>query len=217
MNHDPRHPEPSLFDLPLVPPDQIEEPASTGDVDRETEEVVAVAPRRATRRAPRPESLPLFEDEAGARRAAPARPTAVPPPAPEPPTAALGPRLRASAGDLAVLAAAAALAAIGARLLGVPLRPAAVAPLALFVVSFSYLYSVISLAFWGQTPGMAWAGLVARTGESEPLSFGQTSLRWFGSWLTWATLGLAGLLALSGRSLADRLSRSRVYDLDAAA
>ncbi|MBZ0149688.1 MAG: branched-chain amino acid ABC transporter permease [Pseudorhodoplanes sp.] len=73
--------------------------------------------------------------------------------------------------------------------------------------------AVISLAFWGQTPGMAWVGLVARTVAGEPLSFGQTALRWAGSWLTWATLGLAGLSALSGRSLADRVSGSATYAL----
>ena len=58
------------------------------------------------------------------------------------------------------------------------------------------------------------AGLVARTGTSEPLSFGQTAQRWVATWLTWALAGLPGLLALSGRSLADRLSGSRTYEVE---
>ena len=112
-----------------------------------------------------------------------------------------------------VLGAVGAVAALGARWLGAAIGRAELAPLAVFLLAFSFLYSVISLAFWGQTPGMAWAGLVARSIAGEPLSFGQTALRWLGSWLTWATLGLAGLLALTGRSLADRLSGSATYEL----
>ena len=61
-------------------------------------------------------------------------------------------------------------------------------------------------------PGMAWCGLIARSEETEPLSFGQTAMRWLGHWLTWLLLGLPGLLALSGRSLADRLSGSSTYE-----
>jgi hypothetical protein len=129
------------------------------------------------------------------------------------PTARLGPRLRAAAGDVVVLAAVGALAALGARALGAAVGVETLAPLALFLAAFSFLYSVISLAFWGQTPGMAFAGLVARTPAGEPLSFGQTALRWAGAWLTWATLGAAGLLAVTGRSLVDRLSGSATYEV----
>ena len=88
------------------------------------------------------------------------------------------------------------------------------AALLLFLLAWSFLYFVVSLAFWGQTPGMAWAGLIARSGASEPLSFGQTAQRWAATWLTWALVGLPGLLALSGRSLADRLSGSRTYEVE---
>lgn len=121
-------------------------------------------------------------------------------------------RLRAACGDLAILLGVGAAAAVGATLLGAELSLASLPALLVFLLSFSFLYCVVSLAFWGQTPGMAWCGLVARSQETEPLSFGQTALRWLGHWLTWALLGLPGLLALSGRSLADRLSGSGTYE-----
>lgn len=210
MNEDSRH-EPGLFDLPLEPPPQVE-------------------PARRPPRATRPESLPLFsEDEidealttpfaadepAAAARRGRARPTAVPDPPPPPPVATLGRRCRAAAGDLAVLLAAGVVAALGASALGVPLALPGAAPLGLFVVSFSFVYFVVPLAFWGGTPGMIWSGLVARNAVTEPLSFGQSVLRWLGTWLTWALAGLPGLLALSGRSLVDRLSGSATYDVAA--
>ena len=121
-------------------------------------------------------------------------------------------RLRAACGDLAILLGVGAIAAVGATLLGAQLSLTSLPPLLVFLLSFSFLYCVVSLAFWGQTPGMAWCGLIARSEETEPLSFGQTALRWLGHWLTWALLGLPGLLALSGRSLADRLSGSGTYE-----
>jgi uncharacterized RDD family membrane protein YckC len=128
------------------------------------------------------------------------------------PTAAIPRRLRAACGDLAILLAAGGVAAVGATLLGAHLGVESLPALLVFLLSFSFLYCVVSLAFWGQTPGMAWTGLIARSEETEPLSFGQTALRWLGHWLTWALLGLPGLLALSGRSLADRLSGSSTYE-----
>jgi uncharacterized RDD family membrane protein YckC len=211
------HEDPFLFDLPLAP----EPPDEAG--------VVAPAPARRARRAAgeRPESLPLFADEEpgetdpseervegeAMRAASRPRPVAVPPPYPAPPEAALGARLRASAGDLLVLAAVATLAIAGARSLGAPVAPERLPAIGVFLLAWSFLYFVVSLAFWGQTPGMAWAGLIARTAESEPLSFGQTARRWAATWLTWACAGLPGLLALSGRSLADRMSGSRTYSL----
>lgn len=211
------HEEPRLFDLPLAP-------TPAGD-----DEPAARRSRRAS--VPPPESLPLFPDdesesadghelEPPAALEAPRRsrersgPRPVPPPASEVPTAGLAARTRAAAGDLAVLGAVGALAAAGARMLGAPITPERLPALGLFLLAWSFLYFVVSLAFWGQTPGMAWAGLVARTGSSEPLSFGQTAQRWAATWLTWALAGLPGLLALSGRSLADRLSGSRTYEVE---
>jgi uncharacterized RDD family membrane protein YckC len=217
MNEDPRR-EPGLFDLPIEPP------PTSPPIERAA---------RGTPRPARGESLPLFSEEeieealGGALGVEPtaaeiaalgpltARPRPVPPPAPAPPLAALARRGRAAAGDLAALAAAGVVAAAGASRLGVAVEGAGLVPLALFVLSFSFVYFVVPLAFWGGTPGMIWSGLVARHAVSEPLSFGQAVLRWLGAWLTWSLAGLPGLLALTGRSLTDRLSRSATYDLAA--
>jgi len=149
------------------------------------------------------------------RLAVPSRPTAPPARAPgferDSATAPLVARLLGSGGDLVVVGAAGAVAALGARSLGAPIGVAELGPLALFLFAWSFVYFVVPLAFWGATPGMSWAGLVARTSATEPLSFGQAAMRWLGTWLTWASLGLGGLLALSGRSLADRVSGSSTH------
>ena len=79
------------------------------------------------------------------------------------------------------------------------------------MTAFSFLYSVVTLAFWGQTPGMVAAGLMARSHGDQPLSFGQTGLRWLAGLLTVALGGLPLLVALTGRSFADRLSGSATY------
>jgi uncharacterized RDD family membrane protein YckC len=123
--------------------------------------------------------------------------------------AGIGRRLAAAAADLLVHAAVTVLALAGCRYLGVlPVLddwPA----MAVFLLSFSFLYTVVPLAFWGHTLGMTWAGLTADSADGQPLSFDQTARRWLGALLTLATLGLPLLLALGGRSLADRLSGSR--------
>jgi uncharacterized RDD family membrane protein YckC len=220
--------EPFLFDLPLSGP-----PPSAAAARSE------VPSRRGGRRAARPESLPLFgeedfdpseaspESDDSSHQGMPVAPARGPVPVPRPrgqeeprPAPAAGPatapmarRLRAACGDLAILVAVGGVGAVGATLLGAHLRLASLPALFVFLLSFSFLYSVVSLAFWGQTPGMAWCGLIARSEETEPLSFGQTALRWLGHWLTWVLLGLPSLLALSGRSLVDRLSGSCTYEL----
>jgi hypothetical protein len=228
------HEGPGLFDLPLAPA------ARSGEPDAAVTEVAEVEPVRRARRvaATRPESLPLFTEQEWSPEPAPApeevapararsepaapatgrvpaerpRPVPVPPAAAEPPTAGLAARLRANAGDLAILAAVASAAAGGATLLGAPIGREQVPALAGFLLAWSFVYFVVSLAFWGQTPGMAWAGVVARSGPTEPLSFSQTARRWVGTGLTWLLAGLPGLLALSGRSLADRLSASQTFE-----
>jgi uncharacterized RDD family membrane protein YckC len=225
--------EPLLFDLPLAGPPPL---ASIAPTPAESPSRGEGHSRRSGRRNARPESLPLFGESEGAAagpESAPPQPTyaAVPARGPVPvprsyardepadetlahsavATAAISRRLRAAFGDLAILACAGAVAAVGATLLGAELSVGSIPALLVFLLSF--LYCVVSLAFWGQTPGMAWCGLVARTEETEPLSFGQTALRWLGHWLTWALLGIPGLLALSGRSLADRLSGSSTYEM----
>lgn len=110
------------------------------------------------------------------------------------------------------------LATLGAmvlavQLMGVPVTLADLPAFALLGLVFSLLYTVVPLAFWGQTPGMAWVGHLARGYGGEPLSFGQTFLRWLGALITVALVGLPVLLAFSGRSLCDRLSDSRTHQL----
>jgi len=121
----------------------------------------------------------------------------------------VGRRLAAGAADLLVHVAVAILALAGCRYLGVVLALRDWPAMAVFLLSFSFLYTVVPLAFWGHTLGMTWAGLTSESAEGEPLSFDQTARRWLGALLTLATLGLALLLALTGRSLADRISGSR--------
>lgn len=238
MNEDPRG-EPGLFDLPLDAPPPMD-PESVGEPEADRSASDAPPPRRrAARAAARPETLPLFDLETrpepsrpgDARpRAAPERsepagfaaerlratgrragPTALPaPPALERP-APLAARLQGTGGDLVIVAATGAVAALGARWLGARIGLAELAPLTLFLLAWSFVYFVVPLAFWGATPGMSWAGLIARTSATEPLSFGQAAMRWLGTWLTWATLGVGGLVALTGRSLADRLSGSSTF------
>jgi hypothetical protein len=59
---------------------------------------------------------------------------------------------------------------------------------------------------------MAAVGLVARSGRDQPLSFGQTGLRWLAGLATVALCGLPLVVALTGRSLADRLSGSSTLE-----
>jgi hypothetical protein len=59
---------------------------------------------------------------------------------------------------------------------------------------------------------MAAVGLVARSGRDQPLSFGQTGLRWLAGLATVALCGLPLVVALTGRSLADRLSGSMTLE-----
>lgn len=239
MTYEPE--EPGLFDLPLSGPALAPLAPMTplAPVTPKPEAPRAeTLPRRTARRGLRPELLPLFgEEELAMTRPGPTLPERSPAalpvaaargpvPVPRPvsserpaalapvaPVAPISRRLRAALGDLAILLSVGAAAAVGATLLGATLGLESLPALVVFLLAFSFLYCVVSLAFWGQTPGMAWCRLIARSEETEPLSFGQTAMRWLGHWLTWVLLGIPGLLALSGRSLADRLSGSCTYEL----
>lgn len=228
-----RSDEPGLFDLPLRPEDdgdEAETPASSPSSPR--------SPRRA------PSSdLPLFpeaddvlaeerEDEPAPAPARP-RPTPVPDPDPEdaepedsatethepapdptPRRATPGRRWLGGGLDVLTLLGAGLALILGSALLGGRVGWSEMLPLGLFLLLFSFAYTVIPLAFWGQTPGMKRAGLVARSGPSDPLTFGQTALRWLGGVLTVVTLGLPTLWVLfGGRSLTDRLSDSDTYQM----
>lgn len=179
--------DPGLFDLPLDGPLIAEEP---GEEPVEEPGAPDLERRPAAPDRP-PEATPT---ERPARHRAP-----------------LSARFLAGLADLAVHLALAVALLFGARLLGVEAGFGDWPALALFLLVFSFFYSVLPLAFWGQTPGMAWAGLVARSAGGESLTFGQTGRRWLAALLTATLLGLPVLLALGGRSLADRWSGSETY------
>lgn len=142
----------------------------------------------------------------------PSTPEPVPPPRA---TAMVGPaplasRFLGGLADLAVHLAVAFTLLFGARLLGVEAGFDDWPALAVFVAVFSFLYTVISTAFWSRTPGMTWASLVTRTEGGAHLTFPQAARRWLGGVVTVCLLGLPALLAAGPdkRSLADRLSGS---------
>jgi len=184
--------EPLLFDLPLGGP----------DADPDPDPEPAPPPRRKAAERPTP------------------RPVRVPDPEPEEDEAALEPagefagrakRLAAGLADAMLHAAILVAALVGTRWMGVKLDLARDwPPLAIFLLSFSFLYTVLPLAFWGQSLGMAWSGITSRNRDGEPLTFDQTARRWLGGLLTAATLGLAALVS-SRRSLSDLLSGSATY------
>lgn len=122
----------------------------------------------------------------------------------------LGSRFSAAILDLGTLVAGLAVAVGGIIVLGVRPTLALWPPLVLFLLSFSFLYTVMPLAFWGKTPGMAYARIVCRGNNGLPLTIPQTVLRWVGLVVVYAGAGLPALLALSGVSLSDLLSGSRV-------
>lgn len=194
MKH--REPEPTLFDLPLASP---RPPAAAGAN-------AGAGPSELGEES----SLPLVAPTSTA--AEHGGPVLVPPrsvPQRTAPAAGFGRRLWAALANGVVQSAMLVLLVEGASWIAGEPGPAWVGPLALFVAIFSFFYAVIPLAFWGQTPGMAWAGIVARSPGGEALSFGQAARRWLGGWLTALLGGLPGLLLFSGRSLTDRLSGSR--------
>jgi len=186
--------EPLLFDLPLDISAERSRP-STPERKRPVSQPVPVRPVTAV---PEPDD---FMDDAEEEETAVAKA----------PSSGAGSRIAAGAADLLVHAAIAVLLLVGTRMLGVHPVLADWPALGIFLLTFSFLYMVVPLAFWGHTLGMAWAGLVARNQDGEPLTFDQTARRWLGGLLT---LGLAGLpLLLTGtrRSLSDRLSGSTTY------
>jgi hypothetical protein len=86
--------------------------------------------------------------------------------------------------------------------------PAQLPGFAVLLLVVSLFYTVVPLAFWGRTPGMAALGLACRGDDGQPLAFAEAGRRWLGGLLTVLLLGLPALLLLAGsrRSLADRLS-----------
>ncbi len=211
---DPQLEEPALFDLPLHEP-----------VPPESRRAALPPPPRRAPPATASEPLSLFPEAADiglgvaqepARVHEPSRPETaregprrVPASSAAPARVGLFTRTLAGLADLAVHIAVAILLVVGSRLMGVE-RALPWAPFALCLGLFSFLYFVVPLAFWGNTPGMAWRGLQARSRSGEPLSFGQATRRWLGTLVTTALAGLPALGALRGRTLADLLSGSFV-------
>jgi uncharacterized RDD family membrane protein YckC len=204
--------EPSLFDLPLGPPSRERAEKPPGRLE------VPIPPPRT--QAPRPEPVPRPAPATRARAAAaPRAEPGAPSERSERSTAAsdavpLRSRIAAGIADLVVHAALATVAVAGSALLVVRPQPSQAAPLALFVLSFSFLYTVIPLAFWGQTLGMVWAGLVAQNHDGDPLTFDQSARRWIGQLLTLLTAGLPLLATGSGRSVTDLVSGSETQRTD---
>ena len=189
-------------------------PAGDGAAGDEALEDEAFGDDAGDEALPRPApARPARETAAGAEPAGPQRGAALAATG-EPAPAGWPSRVLASLADGAFLGAALVGGGLAAALLGVWPGAGALVPLALFALVFSFVYSVVPLAFWGRTPGMAVAGLVSRDADGGPLTFGQTGLRWLGGLLTLAAAGFPLFLALGplgGRSLADRLSGSRTW------
>ena len=118
-------------------------------------------------------------------------------------------RLLSGISDLAVHAAMLGIAVGGSYGLGVQVDTSSWPPFAVLTLIFSFLYWTIPLAFWGQTPGMAWIGTISRSLDDEPLAFGQAVLRWVGALVTLALVGIPMLLSFSGKSFSDWLSDSK--------
>lgn len=122
--------------------------------------------------------------------------------------ARFGERIGAGLADCLALGGSTLIVALGASLAGARLAADRWPPLSLFLVAFSFAYTAVPLAFWGQTPGMALMALVARRPGQAPLTFRQAVVRWLAGWVTVLLAGLPALLALTGASLADRISGS---------
>ncbi|HEV8579136.1 MAG TPA: RDD family protein [Thermoanaerobaculia bacterium] len=198
--------EPFLFDLPLANPEEL--PADP-PLER----------KRPARGARGPAEPVLSESPARSEPAPPPRkgltpvpsPVSFEEPAPASEFASRGRRIAAGLADLLVHAAIGVAALLGAQWLGVRPTLSEGPALAVFVLAFSFLYTVLPLAFWGYTLGMAWAGISARNRDGEPLSFDQTARRWLGGLLTVLLLGIPLFVTGSRRSLTDVLSGSGTY------
>jgi uncharacterized RDD family membrane protein YckC len=192
--------EPLLFDLPLAGPGLVDDEPLLDQPKRRAVRTAATLPPepRKARPVPVPAPEPLTaEDEE--ETAAPSE------------FVGRGPRFAAGGADLLVHAAILVVALLGVRSMGVRPDLALWPAFALFLLSFSFLYTVLPLAFWGHTLGMAWRGITSRNRDGEPLTFDQTVRRWLGGIMTMATLGLPLLVTGDRRSLTDVLSGSASY------
>lgn len=212
-----------LFDLPLQDSERPRRPAAPLPAPPSASAPApAVQPPARERTAAPPPAAPRFaaaEEELDRRRGRENEREAEKQDLTDPmpaglPRASIGDRFFAGLADLLIHVATLGVTALGVLLIGHHLTLKDLAPFVVFGLLFSFLYSVFSLAFWGQTPGMAWAGHLARSVTGEPLTFGQTVLRWMGGLFTLVLIGLPLLLVWAGgRSLSDRLSDSKTMQL----
>ncbi len=215
-------PELPLFDLPL----QAEDAADSLPLEIDPEPVPA-APRapkpKSTRQAAKSQPAPapaaplLFSEEelAGAQIAhsEPVVDEQAEVVAADDELPLVQDRLLGGLADVTIHLATLGSMIVAVQLMGVPVALSDWPAFAGLTLIFSFLYTVVPLAFWGHTPGMAWVGHSARSESDEPLSFPQTAMRWLGSLFTVLLLGLPLLLGLGGRSLADRVSDSKTLQL----
>jgi uncharacterized RDD family membrane protein YckC len=208
--------EPLLFDLPLDISGVADSDGTAETTGRRRHRPAGMAMER--KRPPaqqRPDPLAAAPVPQTRGTAAVAEPEEDEEPSPEPADGGgrngAGNRIAAGTADLLVHAAVAVVLLVGTRMMGVRATLADWPAFALFLLAFSFLYMVVPLAFWGHTLGMAWAGLVARNRDGEPLTFDQTARRWLGGMLTLALAGLPLLLTGQRRSLTDLLSGSATY------
>ncbi len=201
--------EPLLFDLPLdIPERERQIPAAPPERKRAAERRPREEPPALPLREPaslRPvpvQKLELDRFEEPERIAEHAEDTA------DDDRPSVASRFAAGIADLVVHTAVLVLALLGSRQMGVRPILADWPAFSLFLLSFSFLYTVVPLAFWGHTLGRAWSGLTSRGRDGEPLTFDQTVRRWLGGLVTAATLGLPILVAGRGRNLSDLLSGS---------
>jgi uncharacterized RDD family membrane protein YckC len=190
--------ESPLFDLPLERP--LAEPAPAVEIEQPRLPLtVAEDPHAAEpseRDAPHDGPLPVETPTAASRRRGGPAPVTL--------------RQRAAGGviDLGVCAAVLVLLLVALLAQGVRPEMADWPAGALFLLTFSFLYAVLPLAFWGRTPGMSLVGLRAASSDGGPLTFRQAVLAWLAAVLTVALVGLPLLLALGGRSLGNLISGS---------
>lgn len=182
---------PGAGSLPLFP--ELEEPPAASDLQREES-----APDEPLEEGLEPENEAVEGD----------------PDLSFAPSAPVVARLLAGIADLLIHGGVLVLLLWGVHTFGIPLDTSLIAPLGVFFLSFSFLYTVVPLAFWGQTPGMAGLGLMSCTPEGQHLTFFETARRWAALVITVALLGLPTLLAVGGRrSLADLASGARTVQL----
>jgi uncharacterized RDD family membrane protein YckC len=129
-----------------------------------------------------------------------------------PARARFGDRILAALADGVVYLGVLASAIIAMTSLGLEPELALWPGLAALLLSFSFLYVTLPLAFWGQTAGMAWRGLRLRDAGGPALSFGQAAGHWLSGWATVLLAGLPLLLALGGgRSGSERINGTRLH------